>query len=92
MNDPRMQMSPLPPAPPGLDAMPPEAAAPAMPKAAEMVVMALQAMQAERQGENDAVLAAVMAATQGMPSGIGGVAEGGGLEVPGTAGPELGAY
>jgi hypothetical protein len=65
--------------------------APPAPKPADMVIAALQAMQAERQGENDAVLAAVMAATQGMPSGLGGVTEGAPMEVPG-AGPEMGAY
>lgn len=76
--------------------LPPEAAmgaAAPMPKAAEMVVMALQAMQAERQGEDDAVLAAVMAATGGMPSGLGGVTEGAPLGVPAgpmPGGPELG--
>jgi hypothetical protein len=72
--------------------MPPEAAmgaAAPMPKAAEMVVLALQAMQAERQGENDAVIAAVMAATQGAPSGLGGVTEGAPVEVPGA---EMGGY
>lgn len=75
-------------APMGADPM----AAPPMPKAAEMVLMALQAMQAERDAENGAVLTAVMQATGGMQTGLAGVSEGAPMGVPAGPEPELGAY
>ncbi len=73
-------------------------AAPSM-SPVEAVLAALQVMQAERQTEDDVVLQAVMAATGGMPSGLGGVTEGAPMGVPmgdpmglPGAAPEMGAY
>ena len=88
MMDPGMMGAPMPPEAAMGGAPMPE---PPMPKPAEMVLMALKAMQAERAGENDAVLAAVMAATQGMPSGLSGVSEGAPMGVPGAP-DEMGGY
>jgi hypothetical protein len=78
---------------PGMGAapMPPEAAMPAPQRPIDIVIAALGAMQMERQGENDAVLSAVLKATgAGMAAGPEAVTEGAAFGVPG--GPEMGAY
>lgn len=78
---------------PGMGADPmaaPMGAAPSM-SPVQAVLAALQVMQSERKTEDDVVLQAVMAATGGMPSGLGGVTEGAPMGLPGDE-PEMGAY
>ena len=79
MMDPGMMGAPLPAAPP----------APQSP--VDLVIAALGAMQVQRQGEDDAVLQAVLKATgAGIAAGPEAVTEGAPFGVP--AGPEMGAY
>lgn len=56
----------------------------------DAVLAALMGLQAQRQSEDDVVLAAVMKATGGMPSGMEGVSEGAAFGAP--MAPEMGAY
>lgn len=94
MMDPGMMSAPMPPAgPPAADPMM-GGGMPAPMNPVEAVVMALKGMEVQRKGENDALMMAVLQATGAMPNGLGGVAEGAPMAVPGDApvDPAMGGY
>ena len=86
MMDPGMSAAPLPemPVDPMAGGMDPLAGAPmGPPSPVDAVIAALMGMQMQRQGEDDAVLAAVMKATgAGMPLGFEGASEGAAFGAP----------